>query len=123
MLPKKNRANKKEFDLIFKNGKFVSSPNITLKYIKNIENVGFSSFKIAFVVPKTVSKKAVDRNLLKRRGFNTLKDILKNKPLKIGAVFVFGKKSMEFFGGKKTKESNPKEKLKEELVFLINKIN
>ncbi len=122
MLPKKNRANKKEFDLIFKNGKFVSSPNLTLKYIKNIENVGFLSYKFAFVVPKTVSKKAVERNSLKRKGFSLLNDILKEKPLKIGAIFIFGKKSFEFFGGNKTKDKNPRENLKKEILFLLNKI-
>ncbi len=122
MLPKKNRANKKEFDLIFKNGKFVSSPNLTLKYIKNIENVGFLSYKFAFVVPKTVSKKAVERNSLKRKGFSLLNDILKEKPLKIGAIFIFGKKSLEFFGGNKTKDKNPRENLKKEILFLLNKI-
>ena len=122
MLPKKNRANKKEFDLIFKNGKFVSSPNLTLKYIKNIENVGFLSYKFAFVVPKTVSKKAVERNSLKRKGFSLLNDILKEKPLKIGAIFIFGKKSLEFFGGNKRKDKNPRENLKKEILFLLNKI-
>jgi ribonuclease P protein component len=122
MLPKKNRANKKEFDLIFKNGKFVSSPNLTLKYIKNIENVGFLSYKFAFVVSKTVSKKAVERNRLKRKGFSLLSDILKEKPLKIGAIFIFGKKSLEFFGGNKTKDKNPRENLKKEILFLLNKI-
>jgi ribonuclease P protein component len=122
MLPKKNRANKKEFDLIFKNGKFVFSPNLTMKYVKNSENEDFLSCKFAFVVPKTVSKKAVERNSLKRRGFNALRDILKEKTLKINAIFMFNKKSLDFFKGNKKKNYNPTENLKKEVLFLLNKL-
>ncbi|MEI8270808.1 MAG: ribonuclease P protein component, partial [bacterium] len=64
MLSKKNRVNKKLIDKIFKEGRFVNSPNLTLKFIKEESLYP----KIAFISPKTASKKAVDRNLLRRRG-------------------------------------------------------
>ena len=64
---KKNRINKKEIEDVFKFGRFINSPNLSLKFFidsnKNKETL------IGFITPKTVSNKAVDRNLLRRRGY------------------------------------------------------
>lgn len=71
MISKKNRVNKALFDKIFKEGAFIHSPIFMLKYIKTPGNKGLFSF----VAPKTVAKSAVRRNSLRRKGYNTLKNI------------------------------------------------
>lgn len=88
MLSKRNRASKKAVDLIFKQGRFINSPNLTFKYI--LEN-DFSEKKISFIVPKSVAKSAVKRNSLRRRGYNVLKKHLISFPSGILGVFVFKK--------------------------------
>jgi ribonuclease P protein component len=119
MLPKKNRADKKTIEEIFKKGRFVASSNLTLKYIKTDPLLPFN---ISFVVPKTVSKSAVIRNLLRRRGYNVIKKYLKHFSPGFKGVFVFGKKSNEFFGGTKTNMYNPMLNLENELRFILNKL-
>ncbi len=118
MLSKKNRVNKKLIDIIFKEGKFINSPNLTLKFIKE----GFLSPKIAFITPKTTSKKAIDRNLLRRRGYFIIKKYLKCFPTGFDGAFVFGKKSMEIFGGKKNKIKNPVKSLENEIKIILYKL-
>ncbi|MCC6323580.1 ribonuclease P protein component [Candidatus Nomurabacteria bacterium] len=71
MISKKNRINKGLFDKIFKEGKFIHSPIFMFKYTKTLGNKGFYSF----VAPKTVAKSAVKRNSLRRKGYNTLRNI------------------------------------------------
>ena len=88
MLPKKNRADKTEIDLLFKEGKFLNSQNLTFKYIKNRK---FLSAKISFVAPKSVARLAVKRNLLRRRGYRVLQKYLDQFPAGTLGVFVFKK--------------------------------
>ncbi|MDQ5971563.1 MAG: ribonuclease protein component [Patescibacteria group bacterium] len=71
MISKKNRVNKDLFNKIFKEGSIIHSPIFLFKYIKNLENKGLYSF----VVPKTVAKSAVKRNSLRRKGYNSLRNI------------------------------------------------
>lgn len=87
MLSKKNRANTKEVEKIFKEGRFLVSPTFTFKYIKNKEK----EVKISFIVPKSVAKLAVTRNLLRRRGYIALKKHIKLPSLSVLGVFVFKK--------------------------------
>lgn len=87
MLPKRNRLDKKTIEIIFKKGKFVVSPSLTLKFLIVKEN----RKQISFVVPKTVSKKAVDRNLLRRRGYIALNKCFKDFPIGFLGVFIFKK--------------------------------
>lgn len=81
MLAKENRLKKqKEFDGVFKKGRGLRSDSLFLKFVKNETG----KTKIAFVVSKKVSNKAVDRNKIKRRlreavrevGFNQGFDII-----------------------------------------------
>ena len=88
MLPKKNRVSKKEVDLIFKQGKIITSPNLTFKYLKN-QNKGI---KISFIVPKNAAKLAVKRNLLRRRGYAALQNHLDQFPAGLMGVFIFKKR-------------------------------
>ncbi len=87
MLPKRNRVNKKGIDLIFKTGKLVISPSFTFKFIKT----KFSAVQISFIVPKSVAKFAVKRNLLRRLGYRTLRKYISQFPTGIMGVFVFKK--------------------------------
>ncbi len=87
MLPKKNRVNKKEVDLIFKQGKFINSPNLTFKFITNLGK----GRKISVIAPKNIAKLAVKRNLLRRLGYNVLQKHINRFPAGISGVFVFKK--------------------------------
>jgi ribonuclease P protein component len=88
MLPKKNRADKKAVEKIFKEGKFLNSPNLTFKYIKNQK---LSVPRISVIAPKSVAKLAVKRNLLRRRGYGVLGKYINQFPLDIWGVFIFKK--------------------------------
>jgi len=88
MLPKKNRADKKAIEKIFKEGKFVDSPNLTFKFIKTQKP---SLLQVSFIVPKSISKLAVKRNLLRRRGYMVVEKYLKHFPVGVVGVFVFRK--------------------------------
>jgi len=64
MLSKNNRLRKdKDFEKVFKEGKFFSENFLSCKFTKN--NLEASRF--GFLVGVKVSKKAVDRNKVKRR--------------------------------------------------------
>lgn len=64
MLSQENRLKrKKEFEAVFKGGRIVRGNSFFLKYLAN----GTNKTKIGFVVSKKVSKKAVERNKVKRR--------------------------------------------------------
>ncbi len=87
MLPKKNRAEKKSVERVFKEGKFINSGHLTFKFL----NTGTQEKKISFIVPKNVAKLAVQRNLLRRLGYFLLKKYFPNFPLGTLGVFVFKK--------------------------------
>jgi ribonuclease P protein component len=86
MLPKKNRADKKLVERTFKEGKFINSPNLTFKFIlTNNSTVP----RISFIAPKNVAKLAVQRNLLRRRGYSILGKYMNQFPLGLIGVFIF----------------------------------
>ncbi len=88
MLKKKNRADRKAVNQIFKEGKFLNSDNLTFKYIKNLNS---TTLRISFIAPKNVARLAVKRNLLRRRGYIALEKHLKQFPLGTLGVFIFKK--------------------------------
>lgn len=70
----KNRLKKKkEFDDVFKNGKTVSGSFLFIKFKKN--NIEIPRF--GFIVGLKISKKAVERNKIKRLLSEVIKTILK----------------------------------------------
>jgi ribonuclease P protein component len=88
MLPKKNRADKKAVEKIFKDGFFVGSSQLNLKYIyENSDNPP----RMSFVVPKTVEKSAVRRNYLRRIGYVALKKHFNKIPYGFSGVLIFNK--------------------------------
>ena len=87
MLSKKNRADKKAIERIFKEGKSLNGPNFTFRFI----NTGHKEVKISFIAPKSVAKLAVKRNLLRRRGYTALKKYISQFPAGLMGAFVFKK--------------------------------
>jgi ribonuclease P protein component len=90
MLPKKNRANRRDLQKVFKNCLYIHSPSLTFKYIQRYaQATPVVDCRISFVVPKSVSKKAVERNFLRRRGYDALARNLDMVPYPLVGVFVF----------------------------------
>ncbi|MEX2052284.1 MAG: ribonuclease P protein component [Candidatus Paceibacterota bacterium] len=119
MLLKINRLDKKTIEKIFKYGKFIGFGSISFKYI--LEK-GLPS-RVSFITPKTISKKATTRNLLRRRGYGILKDKFGQIPLGTAGAFIFSKDSLAKFGGRKSKQHNPAQNLDYEITKILNKIN
>lgn len=88
MLPKQNRVDKKNIDLLFKEGKFLVSPSFTFKFILNTDN---KEQRISFIAPKSIAKLAVKRNLLRRHGYEVLYKYIHQFPVGFLGVFVFKK--------------------------------
>jgi ribonuclease P protein component len=64
MLKKENRlTQKKDFDRVFKKGRGIKSNSLFLKILENNKECT----RIGIIVSKKVSKKAVERNKIKRR--------------------------------------------------------
>lgn len=87
MLKKINRADRKTVETIFREGKFLNSLSLTFKFLKNTQN----SRKISVLVPKSVAKLAVKRNLLRRLGYRALEKHIQSSPAGITGVFIFKK--------------------------------
>ncbi len=120
MLKKKNRVGRKTIEQIFKDSIFINTDNLTFKFILN-KNLNIPA--ISFIVPKSVSKSAIKRNFLKRRGYIILKKYFNKLPSNITGVFIFGKKSLEHFSGRKNKNYNPIQNLEHEIKNILDKIN
>ena len=88
MLPKINRVDTKTVEKVFKVGKFLNSPLLTFKFIQNKDIL---PPKVSFTAPKSVAKKAVERNLLRRIGYKTIAKYMQNLPQGLKGVFVFRK--------------------------------
>ncbi len=82
MFSKKKRVTKDLFQAIIKQGKTLSSPLFVFRYIPQDKP------QYAFVAPKGVAKKAVDRNYLRRKGYSALRSY----PVKNYAGIFFYKK-------------------------------
>jgi len=101
MLPKKNRADKKAVEKIFKGGKFLNSPHLTFKFIlrttsqtcwnSHMSDLWANAPRISVIVPKNIAKLAVKRNLLRRRGYDVLKKYINQFPSNLLGVFIFKK--------------------------------
>ncbi len=91
MLPKKHRITKILFQTIMKEGLFVSGSVFTLRYIR----ANTPSF--AFVAPKSLSKKAIIRNKLRRQGYNALRSAITLSPSlppkPVAAIFFYKKQA------------------------------
>lgn len=66
MLPKEYRLNKREVEVVFKNGKSIEDGFLILKFIKNKEKKPKKP-RFSVIVPVKVSKKVSKRNRIKRQ--------------------------------------------------------
>lgn len=107
MLPRKNRIDKKLFPEFIKKAKTFSSDNMYLKAVYNRPK----DKAFAFVASLKVSKKATERNKLKRRARAITSPLLQNIPNGICAAVFFKPSIM----GKKYGE------IKDELLSLYKK--
>ncbi len=69
MIPKKKRVTKDVFLSLMKDGKVISSPLFSLRFM------AYGGPRYACVVPKGVEKRAVKRNSLRRKGYNVLRTL------------------------------------------------
>ena len=88
MLPKKNRTDTKGVNLLFKEGRFIASQNLTFKFILT-NTTAFP--RISFIAPKSIAKLAVKRNSLRRRGYRALQKHINDFPPGILGAFIFRK--------------------------------
>jgi len=66
MLPKKHRLSKnEEIVKVVRGGKYIWGKTINIKFLANKHNSGLSRF--TFIVSNKIAKKAVERNKIKRR--------------------------------------------------------
>jgi ribonuclease P protein component len=85
MLPKINRIRKKrDFEIIFKKGEGIKNSLLILKVYKN----NFDQNRFGFVVSQKVSKKATERNKIRRRMSEIIKSELKDMKSGLDLVFV-----------------------------------
>jgi len=120
MIPKKNRATQKIIDLIFKQGKFINSQNISLKFFLNKES---PTVRTSFVVPKTIVKSAVKRNMLRRRGYQIISKYLNSLPVGFVGAFIFGKNSKDIFGARGINKEKAFDDLDKEVSNIVNTLN
>lgn len=84
LLPKINRLRKKkDIQMVLKQGRIIGSDFLFFKFLKN----NLNAIRVAFVVSKKISQKAVVRNKIKRRLREVFRIYLSN--LKTGYDLVF----------------------------------
>ncbi|MDP2788710.1 MAG: ribonuclease P protein component [bacterium] len=92
MLPKNYRVDKKQVGRVFQVGKFINSSSLSFKFILNKDS---NARRISFIAPKSVAKLAVERNTLRRLGYNALKKDITKFPAGLVGVFIFKKFSKD----------------------------
>jgi len=88
MLKKKNRANTKTVEEIFKQGKFLNCTSLTFKFVLNKNS---KEPAVSFIAPKSIAKLAVKRNMLRRRGYRALEKYIHQFPAGLVGAFIFRK--------------------------------
>ncbi len=102
MLAKKHRINKEIFEKIIKRGKIFSSDHF---YVKTLPLPGKNSV-FTFVVSSKVSKKAVERNKIKRRARHIIKKMMPKVENGLGMIFFFKKGAEKMVFSELEKEIN-----------------
>jgi len=106
MLKKENRLTKKnDFERVYKKGRGLKADSLFLKILENDKNIA----RIGIVVSKKVSKKAVERNKIKRR----IREITRKMDLKSGFDII-----IVTYPNIKEKDFN---QIKDEIIYLFKK--
>ncbi|MCK5021850.1 MAG: ribonuclease P protein component [Candidatus Pacebacteria bacterium] len=109
MLSKDKKINTQLFKEILESGKMYSSDLFSLKYLRSsIEE----NSRFAVVAPKKQFKKAFQRNFIKRKVFNIIKDVYED---------ILPSFNIIFFLKKEVKDSNYEE-LKKEIITSLKQI-
>ena len=87
MLKRANRLHKTDIEAIFKAGKFFRVPGLAIRFKKN--NLELSRF--GFVVSGKELKKAVERNLVKRRAREIIRKNISDIKKGYDVLFIFSK--------------------------------
>jgi ribonuclease P protein component len=98
MFSQKERVNKTAFPILLREGRTANSDHLSLKYIENKDAKAGQGNRYSFVVSAKVSKLAVDRNLLKRRGRYIIRKYSTKIKTPISCVFFFksGSNKLDF---------------------------
>lgn len=99
MTPKKNRGSAEDLKKVFKQGRSIAGTVLSFRFVQNPSP---TPPKVSFVVPKTLTKSAVKRNTLRRRGYAALSSFLDQFPPGLVGAMVFRK-------GEATKEEIQKD--------------
>lgn len=83
MLPKKNKLTSTLFRIFGSKGRVYTSEHLNLRF----SDAKKDNYRVSVVVSKKVAKKAVKRNLLKRRVFSIVSE--NKKDLKEGGIYTF----------------------------------
>ncbi len=106
MLKKRNRFDRKrEFEEVMEKGRLMQSPFFGLKIIDSSEN------KFGFIISRKISKKAVERNKIKRILAETVREKIKEGLVSGNVVFLVKRKALEVSA----------EELKKEVERLLGK--
>jgi len=108
MLKKKNRADRKTIEQIFKSGRLVETPGLSFRFLRT---PGALLPRVSFIVPKSLLKKATDRNKLRRQGYYALAKHIDKFQGGLSGAFVFKKKK------------NYAQDLEHEIEIILRKIN
>ncbi|MDP3735263.1 MAG: ribonuclease P protein component [bacterium] len=85
MLPKKHRLTRAQVAEIVRRGTAFHSPHLTLRVLPSPDG----SYRFGFAAGKKVSRGAVGRNRLRRRGYGALERLLPASPPRLEGIFFF----------------------------------
>lgn len=88
MLPKKRRIPRSLFPQTINGSYFFNSKSLNLRVYKSADEKKPS--KVSFITSKKVSSKAVERNLVRRRGYSIFKPLMEN--IKPSLLLIFALK-------------------------------
>lgn len=119
MLPKINRVNSTLINTIFKEGKYITSGLLTLRFLIDKEN---PINRISFVAPKNTFKKNSERILFRRKGYFLIKEFMSNLPKGFVGVFIFNPISKKNLIFKKENKEISMKNLEKDIYSLISRI-
>ncbi len=108
MLPIKRRIKKESFPKIMKDGVFLHSPNLYLRFLDRKDE---STSLFGFVVPNKVKKTSVGRHLIKRKLTAVVEKVLIGTKSGLSCLF-FVKKDINLL---------PNQEIEKEMIDLLKK--
>lgn len=91
MIRKHNRADKKTLENVFKKGRSLRSASFNFKFLET-HRIGVP--RISVIAPKALARSAVERNTLRRRGYDALREHLGGFPQDLTAALILTRKNV-----------------------------